>query len=196
MTNEIEHSGVVALGDGREVILDACIAAADEAYNSGPDESAFRRAIMAAVDLAFSDLARPAQEPVVKRWLVEETLQGGSIRWKAYEHEQISRMAAASDNKILTPLYAAPHPVINPTHSQVAGTPGLLTVTAPSDNLVGDNQPRYTTKRLHDEIDKARAYGLEMAAQLIDDTARAGASHYDELARRIRALAASEGSAE
>nr|WP_325265951.1 hypothetical protein [uncultured Rhizobium sp.] len=32
-----------------------------------------------------------------------------------------------------------------------------------------DSQHRYTTKRLHDEIAKARAYGLELAAQLIDE---------------------------
>lgn len=30
---------------------------------------------------------------------------------------------------------------------------------APQIHAVGDNQPRYTTKRLHDEISKARDYG-------------------------------------
>jgi len=35
-----------------------------------------------------------------------------------------------------TPLYAAPQPVINPTHSQVAGTPGLLTETAPVAEII------------------------------------------------------------
>lgn len=71
-----------------------------------------------------------------------------------------------------------------------------VSTPTPAPNMVGDNQPRYTTKRLHDEIDKARAYGLEMAAQLIDDTPRVGAPHYDELARRIRVLAVSEGSSD
>jgi hypothetical protein len=48
----------------------------------------------------------------------------------------------------------------------------------PSQQMEGDNQPRYTTKRLHDEIAKARAYGLELAAAYHDDmAAQHAASH-------------------
>jgi len=32
-----------------------------------------------------------------------------------------------------------------------------------------DSRPRYTTKRLRDEIEKARNYGLELAAAYHDD---------------------------
>ena len=34
-----------------------------------------------------------------------------------------------------------------------------------------DNHPRYTSKRMRDEIAKATAYGLELAASLIDGNA-------------------------
>lgn len=36
----------------------------------------------------------------------------------------------------LMPRSAAPQPVINPTHSQVAGTPGLLKDPAPADHVL------------------------------------------------------------
>jgi hypothetical protein len=52
-----------------------------------------------------------------------------------------------------------------------------LCTPSPQTKVMGDNQPRYTTKRLHDEIDKARAYGLEMAAQLIVDNIIQDTSH-------------------
>lgn len=47
-----------------------------------------------------------------------------------------------------------------------------------------DNQPRYTTKRLHDEIEKAKLYGqrigLERAISYHEDlAAQHAASHYE-----------------
>jgi hypothetical protein len=51
---------------------------------------------------------------------------------------------------------------------------------SPETHVEGNNQPRYTTKRLHDETAKARAYGLELAAAYHDDlAARHAAAHVD-----------------
>jgi hypothetical protein len=39
----------------------------------------------------------------------------------------------------------------------------------PKENAMTDNQPRYTTKRMQDEIATARAYGAELAAQFVQN---------------------------
>ena len=57
-------------------------------------------------------LPLPVQEP--KRWLLEEHLQGGSIRWHTFEHEcQCRARGAASEHAFtVSPLYLSPSPSI------------------------------------------------------------------------------------
>ncbi|MBO9194377.1 hypothetical protein J5277_09690 [Rhizobium sp. 16-449-1b] len=58
---------------------------------------------------------------------------------------------------------------------------------------MSDLKPRYTTKRLHDEIAKATAYGIEQAAALVDGF-RCNTGEYlprRDLVDGIRALASS-----
>lgn len=43
-----------------------------------------------------------------KRWLIEETLPGGCIRWQAFEHEFQARSEARPLGAVVTPLYASP----------------------------------------------------------------------------------------
>lgn len=51
----------------------------------------------------------PAVEPVAKRWLVEETLPSGAIKWEVVEHENHARkIAAMCRNATVTPLYTSP----------------------------------------------------------------------------------------
>jgi len=51
----------------------------------------------------------PAVEPVAKRWLVEETLPSGTIKWEVVEHEHHARkIAAMYRNAAVTPLYTHP----------------------------------------------------------------------------------------
>lgn len=106
---EQEHIGSVAVGDSREARQTAKALIERAGIDIGDDHDMFVDDITESL-IRFAALSRPVQEPVAKRWLVEEALQGGSIRWKTYEHEHIARMAAAGDNKTLTPLYAAPQP--------------------------------------------------------------------------------------
>lgn len=50
-----------------------------------------------------------ASEAVACRWMVEETLSSGSVRWKVYEHEHQAREAVnAGPERKLLPLYATP----------------------------------------------------------------------------------------
>lgn len=58
---------------------------------------------------ALSALSLPVQ-PVAKRWLVEETLEGGSIKWNCVEHEHHARsMVSPVGNPVtVTPLYTTP----------------------------------------------------------------------------------------
>jgi hypothetical protein len=103
-------------------------------------------------------LARPAQEPVAgiwhegepphpwkQEWFIAETTYGDRVVLKSlpedftYDYktadetyikaDRIKRWMQFPDSVYL----AAPQPVINPTHSQGAGTPGLLTDPAPAD---------------------------------------------------------------
>lgn len=109
LTKSEQEHGSVAMGDGREATI------LREALNAIQSAQSTNHGCMATIlanisKIAAAALSLPVQEPVAKRWLVEETLQGGSIRWKTYEHEHIARMAAAGDNKTLTALYAAPQP--------------------------------------------------------------------------------------
>lgn len=62
---------------------------------------------------------------------------------------------------------------------------------APSDQTVGDNQPRYTTKRLHDEIAKARAYGMETAAAMCVARAAEYDASFDDSHYKSETLAGS-----
>jgi hypothetical protein len=66
----------------------------------------------------LSALSTPADiEPVVARWLVEETLPSGSIMWEVVEHEQHARTIASRnpENVTVTPLYrSAPVADIEP----------------------------------------------------------------------------------
>ena len=66
------------------------------------DGAEMRRALEAALSL-------PVQ-PVAKRWLVEETLEGGSIKWNCVEHEHHARsMVSPVGNPVtVTPLYTTP----------------------------------------------------------------------------------------
>jgi hypothetical protein len=50
--------------------------------------------------------AEPAATP--KRWLIEEMLPSGCIRWQTFEHEFQARSEARPLGAIVTPLYAAP----------------------------------------------------------------------------------------
>lgn len=121
MTNEIEHSGVVALGDrlsGEMVDAWQEFVYALPAGKS-PDPAHLFYAGYAAA------LASPAREPVAYTTLAELK----QVRSGYYGRMQDD----ANDFGWNIPLYAAPQPVINPTHSQVAGTPGLLTDPAPAD---------------------------------------------------------------
>lgn len=56
---------------------------------------------------------------------------------------------------------------------------------SPQQHVTGDNQPRYTTKRLHDEIAKAKDFArreaLENAAAAVDDRRAAYDGEYEEL---------------
>ena len=66
-------------------------------------------ALRAALEYALSALSLPVQ-PVAKRWLVEETLEGGSIKWNCVEHEHHARsMVSPVGNPVtVTPLYTTP----------------------------------------------------------------------------------------
>jgi hypothetical protein len=120
MTDEIEHSGVVALGDG---VTDDMVAAALDAFEL-TGHFATADAIRAALTAA---LARPAQEPVC----TVSVIGAGGHRWLT-PHP----LNALDALPVGTPLYASPQPVINPTHSQGAGTPGLLTDAAPVAEII------------------------------------------------------------
>ncbi|MDP9837565.1 hypothetical protein J2T09_002317 [Neorhizobium huautlense] len=54
-----------------------------------------------------------------------------------------------------------------------------------------DNQPRYTTKRLHEEIAKARAYGMEFAASMCVERAAEYDASFDSTAYKTETLAGS-----
>lgn len=130
MTNEIEHSGVGDLGD---INSDASflLARLDE-FRSDIDDiddaREFEGHIVPAMARLRTALARPAQEPVA--WRYKRT-EWGEEFWHYFTREPRTK----EEGEAWEPLYAAPQPVINPTHSQVAGTPGLLTETAPSDHM-------------------------------------------------------------
>lgn len=149
--------------------------------------------------------ARPVQEPVALpsgRTLTgydlcsARAISDGSTAQMMYFIED-----AKKDIAYLT-RRAAPQPA-HGTSATERATP------APADHLEAsgsDHMPRYTTKRLHDEIAKARAYGLEMAAQLIvanivQDTSSGKVLSPREEGNRdglhyaaaIRSLASSEG---
>lgn len=51
-----------------------------------------------------------------------------------------------------------------------------------------DNQPRYTTKRLHDEIDKAKAYARREALEEAEAVVADYAGKQSPIAAAIRAL--------
>lgn len=55
----------------------------------------------------------------------------------------------------------------------------------------GDNQPRYTTKRMRDEIAKARAYGMEQAASMCIDRAAEYDASFEDTKYKTEALAGS-----
>jgi hypothetical protein len=52
------------------------------------------------------------QQPEAKRWLVEEKLKHGSIKWACFEHEHDARAYAkgALGPVVVTPLFASPQP--------------------------------------------------------------------------------------
>lgn len=76
----------------------------DDVY--GNSQVLFRDGCRAAIEAAFAAMLKP--EPV--RWLLEERLPGGSIRWTCFEHEHQCRVAGAKSkyDTAVTPLYAAP----------------------------------------------------------------------------------------
>ena len=55
--------------------------------------------------------------------------------------------------------------------------------------MTDDDQHRYTTKRLHDEIDKARAYGMELAASMCVERAAEYEASFDSSAYKTETLA-------
>lgn len=65
------------------------------------------------IDSKDSSSCTPPVHPAPKRWLVEEHLSSGSIRWRAYEHELQARSEAAmcAAPATVTPLYVHPAPV-------------------------------------------------------------------------------------
>lgn len=83
------------------------------------------RAVMteaAAYLRSLSPAATPVSEaePVAKRWLVEEHLPSGSIRWSCYEHERMAREEAKTfkNPTTVTPLYLA-KPAFSPAGGDV-----------------------------------------------------------------------------
>lgn len=68
----------------------------------------FRRQVEVALKYAADE--KPAHEPVAKRWLVEQTLPSGSIKWECVEHEHHAREIAihAAAPVVVTPLYTTP----------------------------------------------------------------------------------------
>lgn len=68
-----------------------------------------------------------------------------------------------------------------------AGTPAP---PPPQTHVAGDSQPRYTTKRLHDEIAKARAYGMELAASMCIERAAEYDASFEETKYKTETLAA------
>lgn len=61
---------------------------------------------------------------------------------------------------------------------------------SPQSHVIGDDGPRYSMKRMRDEIAKARAHGLEIAAELVER--REGEiPERQEIAKEIRSLAPS-----
>ena len=50
----------------------------------------------------------------IKRWLIEETTPGGSIKWHCVEHELHARQLAESFGATVTPLFAIVPPAMPP----------------------------------------------------------------------------------
>lgn len=140
---EQEH-GTVAMGDTEAALEKALDAYWNVAYQQGQetrghdDEHGTAQKAEDGLRAAIAALSRPAQEPVA--------VPDG---WQLVPIEPTREMWAAMANtlygyknrhhdKVAGDLYsamlsAAPQPVINPAHSQVASTPGLLTDPAPAD---------------------------------------------------------------
>lgn len=111
------------------IVTEAMMEAALDAYREGvylTDEQVFT-SVSRIVEAAT--LSRPAQEPVAYRAVDPDG--DGHIYFDRENTLDVYRKAGVQ----FTPLYAAPQPVINPTHSQGAGTPGLLTDPAPADHV-------------------------------------------------------------
>jgi hypothetical protein len=163
MTNEIERSGVVASGDGSEYSPAMKRIFTKLAEEGGGTWATY---MMIEIDDATAALASPAQEPTgpitelqdfCLRYLLPEPYKAtyASSGNPSYDnptehhsevqrHRMIWRRDRAFISDVIhvldtTPRHApaSPQPVINPTHSQVAGTPGLLTDPAPADRSMG-----------------------------------------------------------
>ena len=85
--------------------------------------------------------------------------RSGTISWERANHNVIYRAMVS----------AAPEPERKENSSFV---PVLETGTVVPDTRAIDDAPRYTTKRLHDEIRKAREYGRQVALEQAAGLAR------------------------
>ena len=116
--NEWRFTSVGSAKAAAEADYNRRILAALEPYPAAQDREALIEVLTARATAAEAALAAAMEGAEPTRWLIEETLPGGSIKWQCIEHEHHARSVAEKLGAKVTPLYA--HPATQPQTEALA----------------------------------------------------------------------------